>query len=90
MQQQGQQAQQAVQDAQAKLEQEKMDKVMEARKLGIDEYNAETNRLKVTSGGMNPEQVQAVVFQTLQDLMTNQAVPQVQPAPLPQINEQMQ
>lgn len=90
MQQQGQQAQQAVQDAQAKLEQEKMDKVMEARKLGIDEYNAETNRLKVTSGGMNPEQVQTIIFQTLQDLMTTQAVPQAQAEPLPQINEQMQ
>ncbi|MHB1098363.1 MAG: portal protein [Burkholderiales bacterium] len=40
---------------------------IERRKLEIDEYNAETNRLKVIGAGMSPEQVQQIVMQTLQE-----------------------
>jgi hypothetical protein len=43
---------------------------MEAQKLRIDEYNAETKRISAVSDGMNPEQVQEVVMQTLRDVMT--------------------
>jgi hypothetical protein len=43
---------------------------MEAQKLRIDEYNAETKRISAVSAGMNPEQVQEVVMQTLRDVMT--------------------
>ncbi len=43
---------------------------MEAQKLRIDEYNAETKRISAVSAGMNPQQVQEVVMQTLQDVMT--------------------
>jgi hypothetical protein len=43
---------------------------MEAQKLRIDEYNAETKRISAVQAGMNPEQVQEVVMQTLRDVMT--------------------
>jgi hypothetical protein len=43
---------------------------MEAQKLRIDEYNAETKRISAVSSSMNPEQVQEVVMQTLRDVMT--------------------
>lgn len=60
---------------------------MEAQKLRIDEYNAETKRISAVSDGMNPEQVQEVVMQTLRDVMTagteeamqNSAAPQPPP-----------
>jgi uncharacterized protein with GYD domain len=43
---------------------------MEAQKLRIEEYNAETKRISAVAAGMNPEQVQEVVMQTLRDVMT--------------------
>jgi hypothetical protein len=43
---------------------------MEAQKLRIEEYNAETKRISAIAAGMNPEQVQEVVMQTLRDVMT--------------------
>jgi hypothetical protein len=54
---------------------------MEAQKLEIDRfkaetdadvkaYQAETDRLKAVAAGMQPEQVQEVVLQTLRDVMT--------------------
>jgi len=43
---------------------------MEAQKLRIEEYNAETKRISAISAGMTPEQVQEVVMQTLRDVMT--------------------
>ena len=47
-----------------------VNKSMEAQKLRIEEYNAETKRISAVSAGMNPEQVQEVVMQTLRDVMT--------------------
>jgi hypothetical protein len=43
---------------------------MEAQKLRIDEYNAETKRIQAVQAGMTPDQVQDVVMQTLKDVMT--------------------
>jgi hypothetical protein len=43
---------------------------MEAQKLRIDEYNAETKRISAVSDGMDPAQIQEVVMQTLRDVMT--------------------
>jgi hypothetical protein len=90
-----QQAQQAIQQItqqaqqlQAQLEQVKQDKQLEARKVDIDAYNAETNRLKATSAlGMTAEQVQALVLQTLQQVMTT---PDISPSPQQQVMEQQQ
>lgn len=43
---------------------------MEAQKLRIDEYNAETKRIQAVQSGMTPEQLQATIIQTLRDVMT--------------------
>lgn len=89
-----QQAGQQVGQLQNELNQVKTDKALEAKKLDIDIYNAETNRLKVTGAGMQPEQVQALVIQTLQQVLTspdlNQQAQAQQAPPPQQIPEQPQ
>lgn len=47
------------------------DKAIESRKVDVDAFNAETNRLKVTATAMGPEQVQMLVMQTLQQVLTS-------------------
>lgn len=76
-----QQAQAAIQQLQQQLAQANTDKSIEARKLDIDAFNAETNRLKAVGAGMQPQQVQALVMQTMQQLL---ASPDVLPGPPPQ------
>ena len=68
-------ANQQIQAMQAQMEQmynmlQNVGKSMEAQKLRIDEYNAETKRIQAVSSGMTPDQVQDVVMQTLKDVMT--------------------
>lgn len=70
MQQMLQQMQQAMGQLQQENAQLKQDKSVEAQKVQIDGYNAETNRLKVTSAAMTQEQVQMLVLQTLQQALT--------------------
>lgn len=78
LQMQGQQAQQAVGQLQSELEKIKTDKAIDAKKIEIDAYNAETNRLKAVGAGMRPEQVQAMVLQTIQQLLNSPDVTQNQ------------
>lgn len=75
-----QQMQGQLQQLQQKLGETLNDKGLEARKLDIDAYNAETNRLKVTQPMMGPQQVQAMVLQTIQQLL---ASPDVLPGGAP-------
>jgi hypothetical protein len=77
-----QQAQQAIGQLQQQLQQVQQDKTIDAKKLEIDAYNAETNRLKAASTGLLPEQVQAMVIQTLQQILASPP-PDSQP-PTPQ------
>lgn len=42
----------------------------DTRKLDIDAYKAETDRAQAAMTGMTPEQVQALVLQTINDLLT--------------------
>ncbi len=68
-------ANQQIQAMQAQMEQmynmlQNVGKSMEAQKLRIDEYNAETKRIQAVQAGMTPDQVQDVVMQTLKDVMT--------------------
>lgn len=57
------------------------------RELAIKEYDAETKRLQVVGAAMSPEQVQAVVFDTLAQLAnpnsTGEAMPTQEPPPMP-------
>jgi hypothetical protein len=68
-------ANQQIQAMQTQMEQmfnmlQNVGKSMEAQKLRIDEYNAETKRIQAVQAGMTPDQVQDVVMQTLKDVMT--------------------
>ena len=63
------QAQQIIGQLQQEVERAKQDKRIEVEKLKIDAYDKETNRLKTVQTGMMPEQVQALVMQTLQQLL---------------------
>jgi hypothetical protein len=64
---------------------------MEAQKLRIEEYNAETKRISAVAAGMNPEQVQEVVMQTLRDVMTagDQVMAQQMPPEMPVMEQEM-
>lgn len=73
-----QQMQQQMAQMQQQLQAAMQDKSIDARKLDIDAYNAETNRLKATSAALQPEQVQMLVMQTMQQLL---ASPDVLPGP---------
>jgi len=76
-----------------------VNQTMEAQQLSIDRfkaetdaevkaYEAETRRLQAVAAGMQPEQVQEVVMQTLRDVMTAgdmtiaQARPEIEGAPI--------
>ena len=63
------QMQQQLQALGQKLQQVQEDKQLEVRKLMIDAYNAETNRLKAVQQGMPTDQIQALVVQTVQQLL---------------------
>jgi hypothetical protein len=76
-------AKQAIGQLSQQLEQIKQDKALEARKLDIDAYGKETDRIKATSAGFSPEQVQTVVMQTLQNALNS-------PDVLPGNQQQMQ
>lgn len=88
------QMQQAIQQLQQQLgqmgqenQQLKTDKLIDVEKVRVDAYNAETNRLKVMQTGMMPEQVQALVIQTLQQALSSPDIlpaPQAMPMPAPQ------
>ena len=92
-----QQQMQAMQEAGAQLQQEnaelKASKELEFKKLLIDSYAKETDRIKALGGAMSPEAVQALVMQTLQQVMsspdpTPQAPPMEPPPELAMPQEQ--
>lgn len=73
--QQMQQQMQAMQQAGAQLQQEneelKAGREMEQKKLLIDAYAKETDRIKALGGAMTPEQVHALVMQTLAQALSS-------------------
>lgn len=81
MQQMGQQMQQMealIQDLQqaltSKAAEESLRSDIEMLKVNIDDYRADTERLKVAGAAMTPEQIQMIIMQTVQQIMT-QPVP---------------
>jgi hypothetical protein len=73
-------AEQALQQQGQELQSLKVDKELELRKLEIDDYRAETERLKVTAPAMGPEQVALIVQQTVQAILA-QPTPSQAPQP---------
>ena len=57
-------------DEKAKIEVSKDKNLISAEANEIKAYDAETKRLKETSAMMNPEQIQALIYETLQGLQT--------------------
>ena len=62
------QLQQMLQNVDKSMEMQDLDR--KAFEAEIKAYQAETQRLSAIAAGMNPEQVQEVVMQTLRDVMT--------------------
>lgn len=83
-QQQMQGMQQALQQLQQQLVEAEKDRQIELGKLQIAAHKAETDRLKVVGAGMGPDQVQALVMQTLQQLLSSPDISPGGPAPQPQ------
>ena len=86
MQQMGQQMDALTQELHAsadKLHELQEGQELKQQELAIKSYDAETKRLQVMGAAMSPEQVQALVLQTLQAALTT-------PAPGPQIAEDLQ
>lgn len=64
-----QQLQQELQTAKSKEQADFIDNQIQQHKLEIDEYNAVTNRMKVTAPAMSPQDIQMLVMQTVQQAM---------------------
>lgn len=71
MQQQLQQLQQALGAAQQQLNDKQADRQLDAAKIQIDAHKAETDRLKVVTPAFGPAEVQALVMQTLQQVLSS-------------------
>lgn len=63
-------AQEGLKAAEAELEEARKMSDLKARELDIKEYDSETKRLELTSVAMTPEQVSAIVQQTVTDALT--------------------
>ena len=84
MQQQLQQGAQAYQALQAELQRVKGELSIKSREADIKAYGAETDRLKATGAAMDPQQVQAMVMQTLQQVLGSpDLLPQTAPQAAP-------
>lgn len=83
MQQQLQSADQAIQKMAEELESKSEEKELKIKELLIKAYAEETKRLQALGTAMTPEQVQALVFQTLQAAFTTPDPGQVVLAPEP-------
>lgn len=75
VQQQMQQMGEAITVLQQKLAEAESSKDIDLRKVAIDEYKAETDRMTALQPVMGPAEVQALVIQTLQDLLGQQDLP---------------
>jgi len=70
-----QQARAAIEQLQRKLGALEEDQSIEHRKVAVDEYKAETDRMQVIAPALSPQDIQAIVVQTLQDLLGGGAPP---------------
>jgi DNA repair exonuclease SbcCD ATPase subunit len=86
-----QQMQQAIQQLQQQLQAAQGDTAIQQRKLAVDEfkakvdaYKAETDRMSAVAPAMGPVEIQALVMQTLHQVMSSPDVlPAQQPALMP-------
>lgn len=89
MAQQMQQMNQVIGQLQQQLNDKNADRAVESDKTKIDAYNAETNRLKITQPMMGTQEIQALVMQTIQQVLQSPDVLPMQQMPPPQMPQQM-
>lgn len=83
VQQQMQQMQEAIQVLTQRLQEAESKQGIDAAKVGVDKYKAETERMTALTPAMGPAEIQAIVLQTLQDLMTPNGLPEGEGQPGP-------
>ena len=66
--------------AQQQMNDTSQEQANKARELAIREYDAETKRITATSQVMGPEQIQAIVIQTLNDVLDSPVLPEAEGA----------
>ena len=71
---------QALQEMGQRLQDAEGKRDIEAQKLAIEAYKAETERMTALSPAMGPEQIQALVLQTLQQISSPNDLPEVEGA----------
>lgn len=76
VQQQIQQMTEAIQVLHQKLQESESRHNIDSRKVDVDEYKAETERMQALQPAMTPEDIQAIVIRTLSDLLSDQELPQ--------------
>lgn len=89
MQQQLQQQGQQLESQDKQLKDKGTEHELDAAKVKIDAYKAETDRLKVITPAFGPDQIHAVVMQTLEQVMTTQ-IPGAQSGAMPLPNDTQQ
>jgi hypothetical protein len=82
MQQQIQELSSALEEAAKAAENTQQKAQIDAWKAEIEKYKAETERMQVLAPAVGPEQVQAIVLQTVQEILNTQAVPMGEPMEL--------
>ena len=84
-----QQQDQVIAQMQKELEKAKESEENADRELAIKAYEAETARMTALANAITPEQVQALVAQTLQDMLSQPSINMEQPEPDEQMPQEM-
>lgn len=83
VQQQMAQMEEAIQVLTQRLQEAESKQGIDAAKVGVDKYKAETERMTALTPAMGPAEIQAIVLQTLQDLMMPNGLPEGEGQPGP-------
>lgn len=83
MQQMVQMAGDELQKAKDEREKNHLEALAKAAQLSVDQYNAETNRLKVVAPAVGEQQVQAIVMRMMQEMLGAQPLGSAQSVPIP-------
>jgi hypothetical protein len=75
--------QEAIQVLTQRLQEAESKQGIDAAKVGVEKYKAETERMTAVAPAMGPAEIQAIVLQTLQDLMTPNGLPEGEGQPGP-------
>lgn len=67
---------QAIQELGQKLQDAENKNDIDQQKVGVEKYKAETERMTAVAPAMGPAEIQAIVIQTIQDLLSPNELPQ--------------